>query len=90
MASAAKVFDVTNQGGQIVGPGVSTVLVGGIPVAVFGDTCTPPPGTTIPPSPILIGSLTVFIGGKPAARAGLDMTASGAASAVGQPNVQIG
>lgn len=90
MASAAKVFDVTNQGGTVVGPGVATVLIGGTPAAVFGDTCTPPPGTTIPPSPILLGSTTVFIGGKPAARAGLDTTASGASAAIGQPNVQIG
>ncbi|MCG8573698.1 MAG: PAAR domain-containing protein [Flavobacteriales bacterium] len=90
MPSAAKILDTTNQGGTIVGPGVSNVLIGGLPAAVMGDICTPPPGTTIPPSPIILGSTTVLIGGKPAARSGLDMTASGAASAVGEPTVQIG
>ncbi len=90
MAAAAKVLDTTNQGGIVLGPGVATVLIGGGVAAVMGDMCTPPPGTTAPPSPIIIGSTTVLIGGKPAARAAIDMTAIGGASAVGEVTVLIG
>ena len=90
MPAAAKILDTTNQGGTITGPGVPTVTIGGLPASVMGDICTPPPGTSIPPAPIILGSTTVFIGGKPAVRAVQDMTASGGASAVGDPTVQIG
>lgn len=90
MPAAARVFDTTNQGGIISGPGVATVLIGGLPAAVLGDICSPPPGTTVPPSPIISGSTTVYIGGRPAARATIDMTVSGAAAALGEVTVQIG
>ena len=45
MPPAARVGDVTNHGGTITGPGVSTVLVGGQPAAVAGDmhVCVLPP-----------------------------------------------
>ena len=57
---------VPHVGGPIIGPGVPTVLIGGQPAAVVGDsvTCTGPPDT------IAKGSATVMIGGKPAARMG--------------------
>lgn len=90
MPSAAKIFDTTNQGGTIIGPGISTVMIGGGISSVMGDVCTPPPGTTAPPAPISIGSTTVLIGGKPAARSAVDMTSTGAASAVGELTVIIG
>ena len=76
---------VPHVGGPIVGPGVPTVLIGGVPAAVVGDmlTCVGPPDT------IVKGSATVLIGGKPAARMG-DLTAHGGTIVVGVPTVMIG
>lgn len=76
---------VPHVGGPIIGPGVPTVLIGGMPAAVLGDnlTCVGPPDT------IVKGSTTVLIGGKPAARMG-DQTAHGGVIALGLPTVMIG
>ena len=76
---------VPHVGGPVVGPGVVTVLIGGLPAAVVGDllVCTGPPDT------IVKGSTTVLIGGRPAARVG-DLTAHGGVIVAGFPNVQIG
>lgn len=76
---------VPHVGGPVVGPGVPTVLIGGLPAAVMGDmlTCVGPPDT------IVKGSATVMIGGKPAARLG-DLTAHGGTIVVGLPTVMIG
>jgi uncharacterized Zn-binding protein involved in type VI secretion len=76
---------IPHVGGPVVGPGVPTVLIGGMPAAVVGDSCTcvGPPGT------IAMGSATVMIGGKPAARMG-DTTAHGGTIVVGCPTVMIG
>ncbi len=70
---------------HIVGPGVPTVLIGGLPAAVVGDSavCVGPPDT------IVKGSATVMIGGKPAARLG-DTTAHGGSIVLGLPTVMIG
>jgi uncharacterized Zn-binding protein involved in type VI secretion len=75
----------------IVGPGVATVLIGGMPAAVMGDNhaCSFPPPAPHPPSPIVKGSATVLIGGRPAARMG-DMTGCGAPILMGMPLVEIG
>ena len=72
-------------GGPVTGPGVATVLVGGMPAAVVGDmlVCVGPPDT------IVKGSATVLIGGKPAARIG-DLTAHGGVIVAGLPTVMIG
>ena len=72
-------------GGPVVGPGVPTVLIGGMPAAVVGDmaTCVGPPDT------IVKGSATVLIVGKPAARMG-DSTAHGGSIVAGLPTVIIG
>ena len=50
MPSAARVGDTTNHGGTIVGQGASTVLIGGKPAAVAGDThvCSLPPNSHQP------------------------------------------
>ncbi|HET9278104.1 MAG TPA: PAAR domain-containing protein [Flavitalea sp.] len=72
-------------GGPVVGPGVTTVLIGGMPVAGVGDMCT----CAGPPDVIIKGSATVFIGGKPVARMG-DNTAHGGVIVGGFPTVQIG
>ncbi len=76
---------VPHVGGPIIGPGIPTVLIGGMPAAVLGDmlTCVGPPDV------IAKGSATVLIGGKPAARMG-DLTAHGGIIVVGLPTVMIG
>jgi len=93
MPPAAKVGDTTNHGGTIAGPGAPTVLIGGMPAAVAGDThvCVipPPPAVLHPPTPFAVGSATVLIGGKPAIRVG-DVCGCGAASVLGEPTVLIG
>lgn len=72
-------------GGPVVGPGVPTVLIGGLPAAIVGDllTCVGPPDT------IVKGSATVIIGGMPAARMG-DLTSHGGVIVQGFPTVMIG
>lgn len=76
---------VPHVGGPIIGPGVPTVLIAGMPAAVLGDmvTCVGPPDS------IILGSATVMIGGKPAARMG-DSTAHGGTIILGAPTVLIG
>ena len=70
---AARVSDQTSHGGQIIGPGVPTVLIAGLPAAVVNDqTVCPLVDGTVPHvgGPIVTGSATVMIGGRPAARVG--------------------
>ena len=76
---------IPHVGGPIAGPGAPTVLIGGMPAAVMGDTaiCVGPPAT------IVSGSSTVMIGGKPAARMG-DSTSHGGSITAGCPTVLIG
>ena len=76
---------VPHVGGPIVGPGVPTVLIGGLPAAVLGDIAT----CVGPPDSIVMGSATVLIGGKPAARIG-DTTAHGGTITLGEFTVIIG
>lgn len=76
---------VPHVGGPVLGPGVPTVLIGGVPAAVLGDMCI----CVGPPDTILMGSVTVLIGGKPAARLG-DPTAHGGTITTGCPTVLIG
>lgn len=93
MPAAAKLGDTTNHGGAIIGPGIPTVLIGGMPAVVAGDNhvCVipPPPAGPHPPTPFSVGSTTVMIGGKPVIRVG-DVCGCGAASVVGEPTVMIG
>ena len=74
---AARVGDMTAHGGMITGPGVPTVLIGGMPAATMGDMHVCPMVTPgVPPVPHVGGPLvgpvppTVLIGGKPAACVG--------------------
>jgi uncharacterized Zn-binding protein involved in type VI secretion len=93
MPMAARVTDPTGHPGVVTGPGVPTVLIGGMPAATVGDlhTCSmPPPAGPHPPTPIVPpGCPTVLIGGKPAARMG-DMSGCGAPILMGCPTVMIG
>lgn len=76
---------IPHVGGPIVGPGVPTVLIGGLPSAVVGDLAV----CVGPPDSIVTGSSTVLIGGRPAARVG-DSTAHGGGIVLGYPTVIIG
>lgn len=76
---------IPHVGGPIIGPGMPTVLIGGMPAAVLGDSLV----CVGPPDSIIKGSATVMIGGKPAARMG-DNTAHGGVIVLGMPNVMIG
>lgn len=92
MPAAARVGDTTVHGGSVVGPGVATVLIGGMPAAVLGDlhACViPPPPPHPPTTPFVAGSATVLIQGRPALRIG-DTCICGASVAVGSPTVVIG
>ena len=90
MPPAARVGDTSVHGGTIAGPGVATVLIGGMPASILGDTHVCPIVPPHPPaSPFVVGSGTVLIGGMPAVRVG-DTCACGATAAVGEPTVIIG
>lgn len=92
MAFAVRVGDVSTHGGTITGPGVATVLVGGMPACVAGDmhVCSLPPNAHQPTaSPFPSGSTTVLIGGVPAVRT-TDTCICGAMAAVGEPTVSVG
>ena len=92
MPPAARLADVSTHGGTLIGPGVATVLIGGMPAAVATDqhVCPIPPIVHLPTvSPFPMGSGTVMIAGLPALRVG-DTCLCGAAAAVGEPTVLIG
>lgn len=76
---------VPHVGGPVMPPGIPQVLIGGMAAATVGNLCT----CTGPPDTIAMGSTTVLIGGKPAARMG-DPTAHGGSIVVGCPTVMIG
>jgi uncharacterized Zn-binding protein involved in type VI secretion len=76
---------VPHVGGPIIGPGVVTVLIGGLPAAVVGNMAT----CVGPPNSIAQGSSSVLIGGMPAARMG-DTMAHGGTIAIGCFTVMIG
>ncbi len=92
MPAAARVSDTSNHGGTLLGPGEATVLIGGMPAAVVGDThaCVLPPNSHQPTvSPFPSGSTSVLIGKKPALRT-TDTCICGAMAVVGEPTVMIG
>jgi len=90
MPGAVRVADTTVHGGTVAGPGVATVLIGGMPAAVVGDmhACVIPPPSHLPATPFTAGSATVLIQGRPALRAG-DACACGASVPIGCPTVVI-
>jgi uncharacterized Zn-binding protein involved in type VI secretion len=76
---------VPHVGGPITAPGAPTVLISGMPAACVGDivTCVGPPDV------IAMGSMTVLLGGRPAARM-LDPCGHGGMIVLGAPTVLIG
>ena len=82
---------MTTHEGVITGPGVPTVLIGGMPAAVAGDTHTCPMAAPGHPaeSPFPMGSTTVMIGGRQALRI-TDTCGCGAMATPGCPTVIIG
>ena len=76
---------VPHVGGPILPPGAPTVLIGGVPAATVGSMCT----CVGPPDSIVMGSTTVMIQNKPAARLG-DTTAHGGTIVLGCFTVLIG
>lgn len=90
MPPAVRVGDPSVHGGAVTGPGVATVLVGGMPAAVAGDmhACPIQPGHP-PTTPFPTGSATVLVGGRPFVRVG-DVCGCGASVAVGMPTVVVG
>lgn len=89
---AARVGDPNGHPGSLTGPGMMNVLIGGSAAASQGDThvCSmPPTAGPHPPTPAVVGSFTVLIGGRPALRM-MDMAGCGAPIILGMPNVMIG
>ena len=76
---------IPHVGGPVTGPGMPTVLIGGLPAARVGDLAV----CVGPPDSIISGSFTVLIGGVPAARLG-DTTAHGGSIVLGCFTVIIG
>jgi uncharacterized Zn-binding protein involved in type VI secretion len=92
MPPLARVGDPTGHPGVITGPGVPTVLIGGMPAAVMGDlhTCSwPVPAAPHPPTPMIGSAATVLIGGRPAVCMG-DTAGCGAPVVSGAPTVIAG
>lgn len=76
---------VPHVGGPIAVPGAPTVLIVGLPAATVSSMCV----CVGPPDMVALGSFTVLLSKKPAARLG-DMTAHGGSIVLGAPTVLIG
>jgi uncharacterized Zn-binding protein involved in type VI secretion len=76
---------VPHVGGPLLPGGNATVMIGGVPASIVGDTCV----CSGPTDSLVAGSSSVMIGGKPAVRMG-DTTAHGGVIVAGCPTVIIG
>ena len=83
MFPAARLADLTVTGDTIIAPGVPTVLISKMPASVLGDAVAGPVCT----GSIVMGSMTVLIGGRPAAR--LTSQVAGANTITGIPMTTI-
>lgn len=91
---AATLGSVTATGDAVTGPGVPNVLIGGMPASVVGDLVA----GSVMAGAISMGSATVLISGRPAARVTSTCTGSNVQSGVpmsttivqGVPTVLIG
>jgi len=94
MPFAARVGDSTAHGGSVTGPGVSNVIIGGMPAAVVGDmhvcAIVPTPATPHPTAtPFMAGSSSVLVSGRPLLRVG-DMAGCGASILAGASTIMAG
>lgn len=80
------VVPIPHVGGPIMGPGVPTVLIEGMPACVVGDVCI----CVGPPSAVSSGSTGVLIAGRAAARVGDPTAHGGMILPPGAPTVIIG
>jgi uncharacterized Zn-binding protein involved in type VI secretion len=92
---AARVLDLTNHGGVILGPGAPSVLIGSQPAARAGDAQVCPMVDGVKPhvgGAITTGSATVLINGLAAARIGDAVQCVGPPGTIqtGFPGVLIG
>lgn len=78
MFPAARIGDVTASGDAITGPGAPTVLIENLPAACMGDLVS---GAACVGA-ITMGSSTVLIAGRPAARVTSVVTGTNPASGV--------
>jgi uncharacterized Zn-binding protein involved in type VI secretion len=78
MFPAARLGDMTVTGDAITGPGVPTVFIGNMPASVLGDVVS---GAACAGA-ITLGSMTVTIGGRPAARVTSQVTGVNPATGV--------
>ena len=95
MGAAARITDMhtcpmsdgpkPHVGGPLLPGGNSSVLIGGLPAAIVGDSCV----CAGPPDSLIVGSSSVLIAGKPAVRMG-DSTAHGGVVVLGCATVLIG
>ncbi|WP_298771913.1 PAAR domain-containing protein [uncultured Shewanella sp.] len=76
---------VPHVGGPVLPGSAATVLIGKLPAAVLGQSCT----CVGPPDTIVAGSTTVMICSMPAARMG-DSTSHGGSIVLGCPTVIVG
>ena len=76
---------IPHVGGPVMPPGAPIVLIGNLPAATVGGQCL----CVGPPDAIILGSTTVLIQNKPAARFG-DSTAYGGSIVMGCSTVLIG
>lgn len=94
MFPAARLGDITATGDVITGPGVPNVLIASMPASVVGDLVSGAACT----GAITMGSMTVMIAGRPAARVTSMVTGVNPATgvpvsttvAMGAPTVLIG
>jgi uncharacterized Zn-binding protein involved in type VI secretion len=75
---AAIIPGTTVSGDPITGPGVPTVLIANMPASVLGDVVNGPACV----GAITMGSATVLIGGRPAARVTSQVTGANPATGV--------
>jgi uncharacterized Zn-binding protein involved in type VI secretion len=80
---ASRLTDLTATGDLIVGPGVPTVLIGGLPASVLGDAVAGPVCT----GAVMMGSPTVLVGGRPVTR--ITSNVVGANTVTGVPMTTI-
>ena len=76
---------IPHVGGPIIVPGGPTVLIANMPAACMGSMAV----CVGPPDSVILGSTSVMICGKPAARMG-DTTTHGGSVVIGCPTVMIG